>query len=146
MAGVAPSRPRNLVLAAAILATIALGVAAVGRHPQGDVARVVPYAVAAIGVWSGTIAVLAGPRRGASVACVTVALGLVLVAGYVLVVRPIPYAECGTLAQEWRRPACRSRGALGTLSGAALGAPVLALAGRALWKRASRARAEDAPS
>lgn len=129
------TRWRNVVVAAAILPTFALGLLAADRHPQGNVGRVIPYVSATIVVWALAIALLSSARRGAGAACIAVAVGLAVVAGYLLLVLPIPYAECGTIAHEWRRATCRSHSELPALIAAALGAPLLAVAGRTLLTR-----------
>jgi hypothetical protein len=120
----------STMIRAGVASTVVLAALAVAQHPQGDVARVVPYAVGAGIVWVAVAAAVAGPRAAARVACALAAPGLLAVALYVLFVEPIPFAECGRLIQELGRPACRSHGSVGLMVAAGSGS---VLSGAALW-------------
>lgn len=59
-----------------------LAVAAVAVHPQGDIARLVPYLLAGGGVWVLFAAIIGGRRAAAITASTLASSGLLTVAVY----------------------------------------------------------------
>lgn len=124
-------RRRLAPLAGSLLATGVLAVPAVLSHPQGDIARLIPYVLAGIGVWVLFAAATGGRRAAAATACGLGALGLLGVAAVAFFVAPIPTGECRSLFLEWNTPYCRADGPIALVVASAAGS--IASAVWCLW-------------
>ena len=127
---------RSGAVAAGLITTLILVVGALSRHPQGNLARVTPYVVAAGLVWVAVAATVAGSRAALKTACVVAAPALLAVAVYAFFVEPIRFAECGPLVTELSDPACRSHAPLVLLLVSAGGSFVATTALVTNWRKA----------
>ena len=99
----------------AVVATAALVGAALSTHPQGNIARVVPFAAVVALVWLLAIFQVGGARPAALSACLVGLIASLAVLSYILWIEPIPYAECDVLGRELRNSPCRSHASTGFL-------------------------------
>jgi hypothetical protein len=99
----------------AVIATAALVGAALSTHPQGNIARVAPFAAAVALVWLLAIFLVGGARPAALSACLVALSASLAVLGYLLWIEPIPYAECDVLGRELRNSSCRAHASTGFL-------------------------------
>src|SRR4029079_75551 len=85
-------RTNMAVFTIAVVATAALVGAALSTHPQGNIARVAPFAAAAALVWLLALAKTGGARPAAWGACLIALSASLAVLIYILWIEPIPYA------------------------------------------------------
>jgi len=108
-------RTNMAVFTIAVVATAALVGAALSTHPQGNIARVAPFAAAAALVWLLALAKTGGARPAAWGACLIALSASLAVLIYILWIEPIPYAECDVLGRELGNSACRTHASTGVL-------------------------------
>src|SRR4051794_27581200 len=91
---------RRVTVACAVAMSMLLAVVGWSLHPQGNIARALPSAVAIGAVWLTLTWAFIGRPAAAVVLGSLGALSAAAVLVYVVAVEPIPYAECGTLIEE----------------------------------------------
>jgi len=108
------ARKRSAVaIGGGVVLSVGLLIAAMSRHPQGDITRIRPFVVCLIGVWAVVVGIVWGARWGLITALTLASLGLLASTAYVIFLMPIDYAECEELIHEISNKACRAHSALG---------------------------------
>lgn len=100
---------RAIVLGSGVVASVALCVAAMDAHPQGNIRRVVPFVLLAVAVWAIEVGILGGARQGAIVAFTGAALFMTVTALLAFILPPLEYGDCQSVSRILWRETCRAQ-------------------------------------